>query len=142
MKELTMVDTKTLASELTNLGKEEDRAQFDIQPIPGEIEVLQIFVEGREELPVNLTVAGDEILCIVNLFKVNEVNKDMQDEMNSAMLAMNIPMPLSSFATIDDQYVVFGALSANSSVEDIAYEIETLSENSVEAIDALKEFLV
>ena len=61
--------------------------------------------------------------------------------MQNIMLSMNVPMPLSSFAKVDQQYVIFGALSTNSNIAEIAHEVETLSENSVEALDALQEYL-
>ena len=48
---------------------------------------------------------------------------------------------LASVAKIGDRYVIFGALAVDSSIEDICHEIITLSENAVEAISALEEFL-
>ena len=41
---------------------------FEVQPIPGDVEVLQISVEEREELPIYISIAEDEILCISYLF--------------------------------------------------------------------------
>ena len=66
---------------------------------------------------------------------------DSRAEMLEEMLELNIPIPLSSFAKIGDRYVIFGALAVDSSIEDICHEIITLSENAVEAISALEEFL-
>ena len=54
---------------------------------------------------------------------------------------MNIPMPLSAFAKVEDKYVVFGALSINSTLEDIELEIVTLSDNSLEVISEMDTYL-
>jgi len=57
------------------------------------------------------------------------------------MLEMNIPMPLSAFAKVENKYVVFGALSINSSLEDIELELVTLSDNSLEVISEMDSYL-
>ena len=62
--------------------------------------------------------------------------------MMEEMLELNIPMPLSSFSKLGERYVIFGALSIGSNIEDICHEIITLTENALEAIDALEEYLV
>ncbi|MEM7617224.1 MAG: DUF2170 family protein [Pseudomonadota bacterium] len=138
-----MVNIETLASQLEEQGKNiENGFLFEVNPIPGEVEVLQIIVEDREELPIFVSTSEEQILCIAYLFKNEEIKKDKIDEMNKAMLATNISMPLSSFALVDEQYVIFGALSVNSSLEDVIHEIEILSSNTTEAIEAMSEYLV
>lgn len=137
-----MVDLKTLANQLVEKGNNaESGFPFEVNPIPGEVEVLQIIVEDREELPVFVSSSEEQILCIAYLFKEEEVQNSSIDEMNTAMLTSNISIPLSSFAKIDDQYVIYGALSVNSSLEDIVHEIEVLSSNVLEAIEAMSEYL-
>ncbi len=137
-----MVDLKTLANQLAEKGKDAERGfPFEINPIPGEIEVLQIIVEDREELPIFVSVSEEQILCIAYLFKEEEVKSGVTDAMNKAMLTANISIPLSSFAKIDDQYVIYGALSVNSSLEDIVHEVEVLSSNVLEAIEAMSDYL-
>jgi len=136
-----MSDIKLLASDLSAKGNDGEGIEFSVQPIPGEVEVLQIVVEGREELPIFISMTGDEILCIAYLFTAEEVNKASQAELHDVMLSMNIPMPLSSFAKIENQYVVYGALSSESTTNDVINEIEILSDNTLEAIEALQDFL-
>lgn len=138
-----MTNINTLAARLEALGKEQERGMpFEVNPIPGDIEVLQVLVEDREELPVYVSVSEEQILCIVYLFREAEVKADLVADLNSSMLTASISMPLSSFAKIEDQYVVFGALSVNSSDSDIVHEIEVLSSNSIEAIDVMSDYLV
>ena len=50
---------------------------FDCQPISGEIDVLQITVLGREELPIFVSVTDDQILCITYLWGIEEVKPDL-----------------------------------------------------------------
>lgn len=133
---------KEIAKQLDNLNAEfREGFDFEHQIIPGEEEVLQITLGGREEIPVYLTKTDTQILCISYLWGENEIKPESKSELIEMMLDMNIPMPLSSFARIGDQYAVFGALSTSSSIEDIAHEIVTLSDNSLEAIDVMSEFL-
>jgi uncharacterized protein YjfI (DUF2170 family) len=135
------MDTRDLALRISDLSSFEGY-QFDCQPIPGETEVLQITLLEFEELPCFVSVTDTQILCITYLFAENEVKSDKRAEMMEEMLELNIPMPLSSFAKLGDRYVIFGALSIGSNIEDICHEIITLTENALEAIDALEEFLV
>jgi len=115
---------------------------FDCQPISGEVDVLQITVIDREELPIFLSVTDDQILCITYLWGSEEVKPDSVHQMHETMLEMNIPMPLSSFSKIGDKYVIFGALSINSTFADIEYELGVLNNNAIEIIDDMSEYLI
>ncbi|MEN8136064.1 MAG: DUF2170 family protein [Thermodesulfobacteriota bacterium] len=137
-----MVDINKVALQLVDIGNDAARGfPFEVQPIPGEQEVLQIIIEDREELPIFISATEEQILCIAYLFKEDEIEDGMLAEVNNSMLLSNISMPLSSFAKLDSQYVIYGALSVNSSLEDIVHEIEVLSGNTTEAIEAISEFL-
>lgn len=115
---------------------------FDCQPISGEVDVLQTTVIGREELPIFVSVTDDQILCITYLWGQEEVKPDCIADMHTAMLEMSIPMPLSSFSKIGDKYVIFGALSINSTFEDIEHELAVLNNNAIEIIDDMSDFLI
>jgi|TARA_B110000091_G_scaffold41785_1_gene45294 uncharacterized protein YjfI (DUF2170 family) len=135
------MNTRDLALRIADFSSFEGY-QFDCQPIPGDTEVLQITLTDYEELPAFVSVTDTQILCITYLFTQDEVRSGSKAEMMEEMLELNIPMPLSSFAKLGDRYVIFGALAINSSIEDICHEIITLTENAVESIDALEEFLI
>ncbi|HJP50677.1 MAG: DUF2170 family protein [Pseudomonadales bacterium] len=135
------MNTRDLALRISDLSSFEGY-EFDCQPIPGDTEVLQITLREFEELPSFVSVTDTQILCITYLFTEDEVKPESRTELLEEMLELNIPMPLSSFAKLGDRYVVFGALAVNSDIEDICHEIITLTENAVESIDALEEFLV
>ncbi len=116
--------------------------KFDCQPISGEVDVLQITIVEREELPIFVSVTDDQIIAITYLWGEDEVKADSKSLMQESMLEMNIPMPLSSFSKIGDKYVVFGALSVNSSFDDIEHELTVLSNNAIEVINDMSEFLI
>lgn len=137
-----MVNIKNFSTELAQKGEETQNGfSFQINPIPGEIEVLQVLVSDREELPIFISISEEQILCISYLFKENEVKKDSISQLNEEMLLTNTSMPLSSFAKISDQYVVYGALSLNSTIEDVVHEIATLSTNTIDAIETMANHL-
>ncbi len=114
---------------------------FNCLPMPGAQEVLQVALSDQDEIPLYVTITETQMLCIAYLFKEDEVLDGTLDELNGQCLQLNIPMPLSAFAKIDDQYVLFGALSTTSTFEDIQKELVTLSENAVEALEALEDYL-
>ena len=132
----------SIATHLNDLGDQSKTGLvFDCQPIGGEVDVLQVTVNGREEIPIFISVSEDQILCISYLWGDDEVLPERRAEMLEAMLEMNIPMPLSSFAMIGDKYVVYGALAISSSLSEIEHEVAVLSDNSLEVIDEMADFL-
>ena len=132
----------TIANHLNALGDNSQTGfQFDCYPIAGDVEVLQVNVVGREEIPVFVSVTDNQVLCISYLWGEDEVNQERRAEMFETMLELNIPMPLSSFAKFDDKYVVYGALSVQSSMQEIEQELSVLSDNCLEVIDELVDYL-
>ena len=137
-----MVQISSLANDLMRVGQSEAQGFcFEVNPIPGEVEVLQVVVEDREELPIFISASSEQILCIAFLFELKEVKEESVAEMNQAMLTSNISVPLSAFGILEGQYVIYGALSTQSSLEDVVHELETLSNNTLEAIEAMRDFL-
>ena len=129
----------------THLNQLDDKTEtgfnFDCTPIDGDIDVLQVEIIGREEIPIFLSISDNQILCIAYLWGEDEIKKDQKANMMEAMLQMNSHMPLSAFAKVENKYVVFGALSVNSSLDDIELEIVTLSDNSLEVISEMDSYL-
>ncbi len=112
-----------------------------LQPIPGEVPVIQVSIEGREELPIFVTCSDTQSLCMCDLWAEAEVQPGRRMEMLETMLDLNPSVPLSSFGRVGDRYVLFGALARNARVEDVAQDIVALSDNALDALDALSEFL-
>lgn len=104
-------------------------------------DVLQVIVDGNDELPIFVTRTDEQVLCICYLFKENEIKAAQQVELNNLLLQLNVPMPLSAFAKIDDRYAIFGALSTTSTFDQIEHEIVTLAANSIDALEAISNYL-
>ena len=136
---------KTLLDQLNGLDASLSRtlggAGVQLQPIPGAVPVMQIGIEGREELPIFLTTSDAQLLCLCYLWTDDEVLPERRNELLQTLLDLNPSVPLSSFGRVGDRFVVFGAMSRQSRLEDIAEEIAVLSDNAMDALDALSEFL-
>ena len=81
--------------------------------------MVQVEVTDREEFPIVVTVDDEQIVCMTRLFGDKEVKEESRGEMLATMLELNLPMPLSSFGRINEQYVLFGALEANSDLKSV-----------------------
>ena len=103
--------------------------------------MVQVEVADREEFPIIVSIDEEQIVCMTRLFGEDEVKEESRAEMLTTMLELNMPMPLSAFGRVKDQYVLFGALSANSDLSSVVNEIEVLSDNTLEAIEAISGYL-
>jgi uncharacterized protein YjfI (DUF2170 family) len=123
------------------IGARLSGAPVSFQPIPGEVPVIQVVIGGREELPIFVTASRAQILCICYLWTDAEVMAERRAELMEVLLELNPTIPLSSFGRVDGRYLLFGALSRQARAEDIADEIATLSDNALDALDALAAYL-
>ena len=115
---------------------------FNCLPILGQQEVLQVIVSELDAMPIFVTITDTQILCITYLCKQAEVQPDRTAELNKNMLELKVAMPLSSFAIVEDYYVVFGAMATSSSFDDVCKELITLASNAYDALEAIEEYLV
>ncbi len=113
-----------------------------LQPMPGAVPVVQVSIEGREELPIFLTGSDDQILCLCYLWSDAEVRPERRTELLETLLDLNPSVPLSDFGRVGDRFVLIGALRREAPVQDIAKEVAVLSDNALDALDALSEFLL
>nr|WP_253938268.1 YjfI family protein [Hahella sp. HN01] len=114
---------------------------FDCLPIRGEVEVLQVQVSELDALPIYVTATETQILCISYLFRKGELLESRLAELNESLLEMSLPMPLSAFAIVDDFYVIYGALSPLSILENVLKELVTLARNANDCFQAFEEYL-
>lgn len=112
-----------------------------LHPIPGPVPVIQVSIETREELPIFVTCSDSQILCMCYLWTDTEVLPARRTELLETLLDLNPSVPLSSFGRIGDRYVLFGALTLDARPEDIAQDVAALSDNALDALEALSEFL-
>lgn len=114
---------------------------YEFSPISGEVDVVQVTFKDREEFPIYLTQSDSQMICICYLWREQEVIAEKRTQMLENMLDMNIPIPLSSFGRIGDWYAIFGALDLDSSAGSITKELTVLSDNALDAIDAMSGYL-
>lgn len=114
---------------------------FDCQTITGEVDVLQVEINGMNGFPVFLTKTANQILCIVYLWSEDEIKSEMRTEMLEMMLDTSISIPLSAYARVGNRFVIYGALSVKSSLEKVVEEIVTLNENAIDVVTAMEDFL-
>jgi uncharacterized protein YjfI (DUF2170 family) len=112
--------------------------------IAGSIEQsLHVTVNSHGELPMFVAVQGEQILVESTLFPVSSIEN--QEEFNQLVLRSRAMFPLSAMSIEQDgngvqQYVMYGALSAGSTLESVVTEIETLADNIMNAALAFQSF--
>lgn len=116
-------------------------AMLSPEIIEVELQVLQVLIQDREEFPVYVTIDDSQILCVSYLWREHEIIPERREALLEVLLTLNIPMPLSSFSKIGQQYIIFGALSTRSDIDAIRHEIATLSDNTLEAIELMADYL-
>jgi len=114
---------------------------FDCQTIAGEVEVLQVEVNGFDGFPIFITQTQTQIICIIYLWAEAEIKAESRVEMLEMMMDTSITIPLSSYARVNDRYVLYGALSVKSGLEKVVEEIVTLNENAIDVVSAMEDFL-
>jgi uncharacterized protein YjfI (DUF2170 family) len=112
-----------------------------LQPIPGEVPVVKVVIGGREELPIFITASPDQILCICYLWRDTEIRPEKRLELLELMLDLNPAIPLSSFGRVEGRHVLFGSLSSHAGRDAIADDVVALSDNALDALEALAEYL-
>jgi len=105
---------------------------------------LHIIMRDYGDLPIFLTVAGEQIIVEAVLWCQDEVN-DIAG-FNDAVLRTHKYFPLSTISLDNlgdqgDYYHMFGALSSTSIIQNVVLEIEILASNVIQATEAYSEFL-
>lgn len=116
----------------------------DLELIDGVSPALHIIMYEYGDLPLFLTVSGEQIVVEAMLWSVSEVNNPAL--FNETVLRTHKYFPLSNISLDkmdgDDCYHMFGALSSASSLQDVILEIEMLASNVIQATEAYSEFLI
>lgn len=120
------------------------KGQASIELIEGVEPALHIVMKEYGDLPVFVTVAGEQIIVESVLWSRSEVT-DVH-RFNETVLRTHKYFPLSNISldkagADDDYYQMFGALSASSSLQNVVFEIEVLANNVIQATEAYSEFL-
>jgi hypothetical protein len=115
-----------------------------LELIDGVGPALHIVMGEYGDLPIFLTVAGEQIIVESMLWSVSDVSDVAA--FNDSVLRTHKYFPLSTISLdkVGDQgdyYHMFGSLSASSSVENVVFEVEVLASNVIQATEAYAEFL-
>ena len=107
----------------------------------GSEDAIEIIIEDRDEFPIVVSTDDEQILCLTYLWDESQIRSDSRSDLLTALLEMNVTLPLSSFGKVGDRYVVFGALAAGSTIGDVVTELEGLGDNTLEAIEIVGPYL-
>lgn len=125
-----------LASDLVRDGELTARVLESADP------VLLVTMHEYGDLPIYLSVGGEQIVCSVLLWPLSE-QKDT-DRFNLFLLKAQRVVPLSNFAitTVDGQdvYELMGELSCKTTLQTILIELRTLAENAIDATELRETF--
>lgn len=117
--------------------------QASAELIDGADPSIHIVMNEYGDLPIFITVSGDQIIADALLWPVSEV-ADVA-AFNDAVLRTHKYFPLSTISLDhiagQDCYYMFGALSASSILPNIVLEIEVLASNVIQATEAYRDFL-
>ena len=115
-----------------------------IEVIEGIDASIVVSMHTHGDLPIYITVSGEQILAEAVLFSLDDVTSTT--EFNEYVLRTHKYLPLSTISLEYDEengdyYHMFGALSATSSINEVVLEIDTLAENTIQATEAFEAFL-
>lgn len=99
---------------------------------------IEVLLTEFGDLPVQITVTGEQILVSAPLWEVSAL-RDVH-QFNHMALKLNPVNPLSNIGLIDlpdgrELYVMFGELSAGSDLAHILEEIDVLADNTIAAAE-------
>lgn len=111
---------------------------ISIELIDGAEPGLYLNMHDYGDLPLFMAVVGRQIVVEAMMWPVSQVRDAAR--FNEELLRTHRLFPLSTLGieTIDGEavYIMFGALSAASSLPDVMFEIETLADNVIRATEA------
>lgn len=114
-----------------------------VELIEGAEPGLHLTMHDYGDLPLFMAVIGRQIVVEALLWPVSQVRDPAR--FNEALLRTHKLFPLSTLGieTLDGEsvYIMFGALSASSSLADVLFEIETLADNVIRATEAYEAHL-
>ncbi|WP_336284422.1 YjfI family protein [Citrobacter arsenatis] len=94
------------------------------------------------DLPLSILFTSRQLIIETVICPVSSINQ--QDEFNIFLLRNQKLLPLSSVGIShvqqDEYYVAFGALSLNSSLNDVVLEMTTLADNALDLAEITEEY--
>lgn len=116
-------------------------ATLDVN-IQREADALILTLDDYGDLQLNVLLTSRQIIIETYICSLNEIKHP--DAFNAFLLRNQKLLPLSSVGISpvggEEYYVAFGALSLNSSIDDILLEITTLAENALDLAELTDDF--
>lgn len=117
-----------------------------VELIDGAQASLHLVMGDYGDLPLFLAVVGEQIVVEALLWPVSHV-RDAAAFNEEVLRTHKVIFPLSTIgietlADGESVYMMFGSLSAGSSLSNVLYEIETLADNVIKATEAYEQQLL
>lgn len=111
-----------------------------VRRIEGADPVLMVTMASHGDLPIFLSLAGEQIVVSTLLWPVSE--QEDREAFNHFLLKAQKMVPLSNFAIAEvdgvEYYELIGELSAQSGIDMVLLELGVLAENAIDAADELR----
>ena len=145
-REMSKDENWTTESLLEALKQSEPVTAGDIEVslVEGADSGILVTMKEFGDLPLLMSVSGSQIIVDTLLWPVEEA--DDTAAFNEMILKTHKLFPLSTFGIVAgpdgrDYYEMFGSLSSGSILETVIFEIETLSDNAMQAAEAYQSEL-
>nr|WP_244860199.1 YjfI family protein [Xanthomonas arboricola] len=135
--------TQYTTVELHGLLAERYRDQpIEVELIDGLEPAINLTLAEHGDMQIQVAASGSQVFVSTLLANADQVSD--RAAFNDACLRLNPLNPLSNLGLVQvdgkDSYVVFGELSASSTLDQIDEEIQTLAANTLDAAESLKPF--
>lgn len=128
----------SLTEAIRGAGIDEEIA---VERIEGAEPVIVATMREHGDLPIFISIAGEQIVVSTLLWPVDE--QENADAFNAFILKAQKVVPLSNFAITEvdgrDYYELIGELSAESSLGMILLELRVLADNAISAARDLRD---
>ncbi|PCH61855.1 MAG: hypothetical protein COC19_03955 [SAR86 cluster bacterium] len=105
-------------------------------------ETLTVTCSINPDASIILLVSDEQIISVTPLLRKEDIQTADLAEFNQTVLRLSPVIPLSSIGLQDDgTYILFGAMSVNTSFENIAHELAIQADNASDVLAALDSFV-
>jgi uncharacterized protein YjfI (DUF2170 family) len=114
--------------------------ELSVRVLEGADPVLQITMHEFGDLPIYLSIGGEQIVVSALLWPADE--QQDRHAFNEFLLKAQKLVPLSNFGITSvsdrDYYEIFGELSCRTTMQTVLIELRTLAENAIRAAEDLR----
>lgn len=139
---VSMWTTAKLYDALTSIEKVKNK-EISIELVEGTDPSLHLIMHDFGDLPIFISVVGEQII-VESVLWATKLVKDSQ-QFNEEVLRTHKLFPLSTIGierlADDDFYTMHGALSSESSLSNVMFEIQMLADNVIKATEAYIDYL-